>query len=119
MNGPDLSFQLNINCDTDFYNFVEQFKVILNEFNVKWEKSGVGSNDENWIEIDKNFEYNRPLVNTDDGWMYYPYIIRIFSKRTLSPSVDDYNRQLLFAETLIKKLNDLGYDYKIHAEFIE
>lgn len=117
MNVPELSFQLNINCETDFDSLRNWFREKWPDFNIEWQKSGVGSTDENWIELDRNFEYDPHLVNTDNGWMYYPFIIRVFTKKNSSPTMDDFSKQVEFARSLKKRLEELGCTVRVDAEF--
>ena len=117
MDIPELSFQLNIDCEADFEVFKIRFRDICSDSVVEWQKSGVGSSPENWIELERNFDYDPILKKGSDEWVHYPYIVHVFTKKNPSPNMEDFNNQLKFARFLIAEIKKLGYSVKLNAEF--
>jgi hypothetical protein len=98
---PDLTFQLNLTCDTDDAELARWFEQ-WSDLGIEWKPIGVlGATADNWIDI--GYEY----PDFPDK-SHRTYQILVASKHKKNPSQRDLETQLTFARTLIAKFEDKG-----------
>jgi hypothetical protein len=107
---PDLSYQLNIDCEVSLEEFVKWFREEWTDLKITWRNPTArsGFTVDNWIELQK-YHGADPV----------PFYILVASRHNTSPSKSDFQRQIEFTRLLIARLKEKGCEVEFHGYFAE